>query len=154
MQHTRITVTMLLIAGSILLILIGVFLFTLLRSSRNANELDKNSPVNRTIDGQINNPLTSPKVENVESGPADFRDIAIEEQKTSNPDIFVYNKVPFENQYFRIEGVARIEGNPDFAFTVTLKGQDTPTARSKLTEWLTELGLTSPQIAGLLIEYR
>ncbi len=155
MQNTRLTVTILLISGIILLMFIGAFLISFMRSSQNTDTgLDTQGEIDRTIEGVNSAKKPSNIVENEESGPADYIEDALEDQKRNNPDIFIYNKVPFENQYFRIEGVGRAEGNPDFSFIVTTKGQDRALAEGKLREWLTELGLNPDQVTSLLIEYR
>lgn len=156
MQNTRLTITILLISSIILLILIGGFLLTLMRpSQKTESKLDSQGKIDRTINSDKNNKeKTTNRVENEESGPADIRQDSLEDQKRNNPDIYIYNKVPFENQYFRIEGIGRAEGNPDFSFTVSIKGPDKALSQTKLNEWFVELGLTPGQIAGLLIEYR
>lgn len=157
MQNTRLIVIILLISGILLLLFIGAFLFSAMRSSQtDGGGLDTQRDIDRTrtidSDSSVRKPTNG--VENEESGPADYIEDALEDQKRNNPDIYIYNKVPFENQYFRIEGVGRAEGNPDFSFIVSLKGQDRPLAEGKLKEWMAELGLTPSQVASLLIEYR
>lgn len=153
MQNTRLTITILLGAGIVLIVVIGLFVVSFVRTSQQ-DSLDTQQPIDRTIEGENLKIVPTTNTQQGESGPVDFRDDAIEEQKREFPDIFLYNNVPFENQYFRVIGVGRAEGNPDFSFIVTLKGPDTTTSQTKFNEWLIELGLSPSQAAALLVEYR
>ncbi len=154
-MRNKILLGLLLSSGILLTILIGAFVFSLNKGGSSDIPLDEQNPP--TIDG--NKGTTIPSITEVpqQNGPADPIDIDEEVdqgQKQDYPDIYIYNKVPFENQYFHIEGKMRPEGSPDFSFIVVIKNQDRALAESKLNEWLIELGLTPSQIAGLLIEYR
>jgi hypothetical protein len=155
MMRNRIILGLLLSSGVLLIILVGLFIFTASKSRLANQPLDTQNPDGRLDSGVAKNPNITEAPQ--QSGPADPIDIDAEvdaEQKRNYPDVFIYNKIPFENQYFSIIGAIRSEGNPDFSFIVTIKGQDRALAESKFKDWLLELGLTPGQIAGLLIEYR
>ncbi len=156
MRNTRLIVIALLGSGIVLLLLIGFFIISFMKGrAPQDNPLDTQpDTIDRTIDGTNRFPTSVPDETSDESPGADFEPELSEEQRRNNPDMFIYNRIPFENQYFRIEGVLRQESNPDFSFIVTLKGEDKEFSRTKLTQWLTELGLTAEQISALLIEYR
>jgi hypothetical protein len=156
MQNKRLIITALLVSGIILLVVVGLFLRSLSQRTQNTSpgtDIQTNPPLGKIDNGRMDTSPTQPPLDEG-SGPAEFQPDIDAEQKLNYPDVYLYNRVPFENQYFRIEGTLRPEGSPDFSYTVTAKDSNQTLAKTKLSEWLTELGLSPGQIAGLLIEYR
>ncbi|MBP9815732.1 hypothetical protein KBD09_00640 [Candidatus Woesebacteria bacterium] len=154
-MRNRILIGLLLSSGILLIILIGAFVFSLNRNVSSEKPLDsQNPPIIEGSTGSTNPNITETPQQDGPADPIDIDEEVDQGQRQDYPDIYLYNKIPFENQYFRIDGKMRPEGNPDFSFIATIKGQDRALSEAKLNEWLIELGLSPTQAAGLLIEYR
>src|SRR3989338_9164345 len=151
MQNYRLILVLLLGAGVALVVLVGFFVISLMRAQpAKETKLDTQpDTIDRRIESETGQTTPTPAIENDQSGPINFDEEVNEEQRRNNPDVYIFNRVPFENQYFRIEGIPHAEGNPDFSFIVSVKGPDAITSKTKLSDWLTELGLTPAQIASL-----
>lgn len=74
-------------------------------------------------------------------------------QRENNPDVFLSNQTPFENEYFSVISEFKTAPSGHFAFQVTSKVQDTTLSKTEFTAWLKSLGLTDAQIATLDIQY-
>lgn len=154
-MRNRILIGLLLSSGILLIILIGAFVLSLNRNVSSEKPLDsQNPPIIDSSTGSTNPNITEAPQQDGPADPIDIDEEVDQGQRQDYPDIYLYNKIPFENQYFRIDGKMRPEGNPDFSFIAIIKGQDRALSESKLNEWLIELGLSPTQAASLLIEYR
>lgn len=157
-RNYRIVLLLLLASGILLIIFVGFFLLSLYNARKTTDKsFDAQTPpaIGRRIDSGATRPtleVMPPLTDFTEAIDVDKE--VDDAQKKDNPDVYIYNRVPFENQYFRIEGTLRPDSTPHFSFTVTLKGQDKELSKVKLNDWLIELGLTTEQASALLIEYR
>lgn len=73
--------------------------------------------------------------------------------RTSYPDMFLANNVPYENSYFSIVSPNSDTALAQYTFVVTLKGDKT-IAKNQFLQWLYSLGLAEQQINSLQITYQ
>jgi hypothetical protein len=73
--------------------------------------------------------------------------------KINDPDVFLANQTPFNNDLISITSTLQTEGEGFFSFTVT-SNQGIVIAQREFANWALRLGLTQDQINNLAVEYR
>lgn len=73
--------------------------------------------------------------------------------KKDRPDVFLYNKTPFENDDFMIKGFLKTSPKEQFYFLVNFKTGNTSGNQQKTLMWIKSQGLTDDQIKTIEILY-
>lgn len=74
--------------------------------------------------------------------------------RVNEPDLFLYNRVPYASTNFSVEGASTQTEPYHFYFTVSLSGINTDQDKKEFVAWLTSLGLTNDQIQKLDIRFQ
>lgn len=93
-----------------------------------------------------------------ESLPDTYDEQAFIEQENydriNHPDIYLMNEVPFENEYFAINGYFQEQNSQQYYFIVQRKSSDQDIVSQSLDAWLQLQGLGQEQIQELDIRYQ
>lgn len=93
-------------------------------------------------------------VEIPDTRPIGASEIEKEYQRQNNPDIYLRNATPYENQYFSITSEYN-EPSDTFVFTATMKGTDAERSQKEFMNWLKNTQrLKQEQIDKLQITYQ
>lgn len=93
-------------------------------------------------------------VEIPDTRPIGASEIEKEYQRQNNPDIYLRNATPYENQYFSLTSEYN-ETTDKFVFTATIKGTDTERSMKEFMNWLKNTQrLKQEQIDTLQITYQ
>jgi Big-like domain-containing protein len=70
------------------------------------------------------------------------------------PDIYLYNRMPYENNNFSVTAQFEDSANPHYFFIVTLQGLNKNASKQAFITWLHSLGMEDLQIQLLDIRYQ
>lgn len=78
----------------------------------------------------------------------------INASRQNQPDLYLYNQVPYTTATFAVSGSFQSTPQNHFAFIVTLERTNTDKSKQDFINWVKSLGLTDQQIQTLDISYQ